>query len=310
MTLTLRSFALMELERSFVEGLWERRFQRLAAYLVRPPLAKEPAGQGRLTISRSLEAPPARVWNALTEAGILRRWFVRWTDFEPRPGAPFIFLWNAYGEICGRVKQAKPEESITFSWDIPELQETTDVSIRIRRDPAREGVCKVELEHSGWGEGPDWEVQRQGHESGWATALAQLDFYLRHGAGKEVRELHLRRCLPLSLERAVPLLTTAQGWQTWLARRASFDPRLDGEIRLELSDGTTYQGRVVALHSSGDGAAEFVKPVPLFLEWGFAPDKDKSRVGLTFTTYSASSDWSEEAQGKWREALDRIAEVG
>ncbi|MDM7917202.1 MAG: SRPBCC domain-containing protein, partial [Candidatus Eisenbacteria bacterium] len=126
-TLTLRSFALMEGERPIIQSLWDRRFQRLARYLARRPFSQRPAAGGSIDLSRELESTPQRAWAALTDAAILRRWFVAWTDFEPRPGAEYTVLWNNYGELQGRIEEARPGEFLRLTWDLAELEATTEV---------------------------------------------------------------------------------------------------------------------------------------------------------------------------------------
>ena len=306
LSLTLRSFALMEGERPIIQALWEKRFERLAAYFERPPLEKPLAGQGRLTVSRDFEATPARLWNALTDAALMRRWLVDWTDFEPRVGAPFVFLWKSYGEDRGKVKEVRPGELIRYTWDLPELNETTEVVFRIKPEPGNPGVCRVELEHTGWGEGADWDRQREAHESGWSGVLALLDFYFRHGAGKERRGFHVRRRVALPLDRAVALMTTSEGLRSWVSERASLDLRVGGVFECDVTGGETYRGRIAAIHPSGDATIELDAPGPAILEWGFAPDGKGTRMGVTLTSYSGSPEWLEERRREWATAMDKL----
>lgn len=310
LSLTLRSFALLEGERPIIQALWEQRFRRLEAYLDRPPIDAPVEGKGSISVSRTLEATPSRTWNAVTDAALLRRWFSGWSDFEPRPGAPFTMLWDSYGEVRGRVHEVSPGEWIRFSWDIPEMARATEVTLRIRPEPAQPGVCHVELTHSGWGEGPEWDVHRKSHESGWASVLAMLDFFLRNGAGKERREFHVRRRLPLPLERAIPLMTTAQGLQSWLVARAVLEGKAGAPLELQMQDGAQYRGRIAAWHASGEGSAELDSPYPCFLEWGFAPEPEGSRIGITMTTYTAPDDWFDTERARWAAALDSLSGAG
>jgi uncharacterized protein YndB with AHSA1/START domain len=307
LSLTLRSFALMEGERPIIQALWEKRFQRLAAWLERKPLQKAPPGSGAITLQRDFEVTPSRLWNALTDASLMRRWLVSWTDFEPRVGAPYTFLWEDYGEDQGVVLEVRPGELIRYTWDLYELGETTEVAFRIAPEPLRPGTCHVEFRHSGWRRGAEWDRLRAAHESGWWGVLAMLDFYFRHGAGHERRRFHLRRRLPLPVERAVELFSSPAGLQSWLGGEAMADPQPGGAFALTLSSGTEYRGHVIARHPSGDTALELESPVPALLEWGFAPDPKGSRVGLTFSTYEQDSEWVEERRREWADAVARIS---
>jgi uncharacterized protein YndB with AHSA1/START domain len=307
LTLTLRSFALMEGERPIIQALWEHRLQRLEAYLNRDPLPLPSQGNGTFTVTRRLEATPARVWNAVTDAALLRRWLVSWTDFEPRPGAPFTLLWDSYGEIRGLVVELVPGEWIRYSWDLPELDAPTEVTMRVRPDAKQPGLCEIEVTHAGWGDGPLWDLHRGIMEGAWIVVLAVLDFYLRHGAGKERQEFHVRRRLPLSLERALPLCTTAQGLQSWLAARAVIEGKVAAPFELDMPDRVQYRGRVVAWRAVGEWAVELAAPVPAFLEWGVAPEAEGSRLGVTLTTYTAPENWVEGERARWTAAMDALA---
>ena len=309
-TLTLRSFALMEGERPILQALWDRRFDRLLRYLERLPLAKEPAGTRALSVTREVEGTPQRAWAALTDASILRRLFVGWTYFEPRPGADYTILWNSYGELRGKVKQERPGESIRMSWDIAELGETTDAAYRVVPHALQPGRSAIEVTHGGFGSGGEWDEQLRAHEEGWTNVLAILDFYLRHGAGREPRELHLRRRLPLPMEKAIALLTTPSGLTSWLASRAELEPKPGGACVFTAGHQKEFVGRFVVFQPQGESSIEFTKPEPLFLNWFFAPDPDPQacRVAINLTGYGLSERWFDELRGEWAAALDRLAE--
>lgn len=309
LTLTLRSFALMEGERPIIQSLWEKRFQRLANYLDRRPLAQAPNGPGRFTVTRVLESTPQRAWAALTDASLLRRWFVGWTDFSPRAGAEYTILWNGFGELQGRVEEVRTNELIRYTWDLAELQETTEVCVRILPNALQPGLCTIELTHSGFGESAEGEAQRTAHEWGWKNVLGLLDFYLRRGAGKEPREFSLRRRLPVPIEEARGLLASAEGLQRWLATRAEVDSRDDGRYEFEVAHKAEYRGRFVICRPDVESSAEIESPEPLFLNWWVAPDPDPgvSRLALSVTAYGVSERWFDARRAEWSEAIDRLA---
>jgi len=309
LTLTLRSFALMEGERPIIHALWDRRFQRLVKYLTRRPLAQRPSAGTSVDLSRELETTPQRAWAALTDAAILRRWFAAWTDFEPRPGAEYTILWNTYGELQGRVEEVRPGELVRFTWDLAEVEAPTEVTLRVLPNEKQPGLCTVGLRHSGFGEGAEWELQRTAHEAGWENVLAMLDFYLRKGAGKEPREFHLRRRLRLPREKARALFETSAGLTSWLATRATVEPKAGGLFEFEVAHKTVYKGRLAAYRPDVECSVELISPEPAFLGWslGADPDPEACRVGITFTSYGASERWMDARRAEWAEALDRVA---
>jgi len=311
-TLTLRSFALMEGERPIVQALWDRRFDRLQRYLERQPLAKEPSGGRGFTVRREIEGTPARAWAALTDAALLRRWFAGWTDLEPRPGAAFTILWNSFGELQGRVRDLRAPESIRLAWDIAELGETTEVALAVHPHPSQPGRAVVEVAHSGFHDGGEWDEQLQAHEEGWDNVLAHLDFYLRHGGGKEPRELHFRRRLPLPMEKGAALFQTSAGWMSWLATRAEVEAEEGGRCIFETARKKEFAGRFVSFHPPGECSIEFGRPEPLLMNWFFAPDRDPQacRLAINLTGYGLSERWLDEVRAEWSAALDRLASGG
>lgn len=309
LTLTLRSFALMEGERPIIQALWDRRFQRLVQFLQRRPLSKPPSGSGSFRVRGEVEATPARAWAALTDAALLRRWFVAWSDLEPRVGAEYVLLWSSFGELIGRVLEVRPGEFLRFTWDLDTLGETTEVALRVIPNETQPGLCTVEFTHSGWGDAAAWDEERSSHEAGWAGVVAMLDFYLRCGAGKEPREFGFRRRLPLSLEKARELLTTAAGLTTWLASRATVEMRPGGRFEYEVADKHEFKGHVVVCRPGMEAAVELSSPEPAFVEWWLAPDPDPqaSRLSVSFITYTASERWFAARREEWHSAMDRLA---
>jgi uncharacterized protein YndB with AHSA1/START domain len=308
-TLTLRSFALMEGERPIIQALWNRRFERLAQFLQRRPLGKAPVGTGSFTVRGEVEATPARAWAALTDATLLRRWFVVWSDLEPRVGAEYVLLWNTSGELIGRVLEVKPGELLRFTWDLDTLGETTQVVLRVIANEKQPGLCTVEITHSGWGEGPAWDEERTSHESGWAGVVAMLDFYLRRGAGKEPREFTCRRRLPVPPEKAHALLTTSAGLTTWLASRATVEMQPGGRFEYEVDGKHEFKGHVPVCHPPMEAVVELTSPEPALIEWWLAPDPDPqwSRLNVSFITYTASERWFAARREEWRAAMDKLA---
>jgi uncharacterized protein YndB with AHSA1/START domain len=309
MTLTLRSFALMEGERPIIQALWNRRFERLVQFLQRRPLGKSPVGAGSFTVRGEVEATPARAWAALTDATLLRRWFVAWTDLEPRIGAEYVLLWNTSGELIGRVMEVKAGELLRFSWDLDTLGETTQVVVRVVANQKQPGLCTVEITHSGWGEGAAWDEERSSHESGWAGVVAMLDFYLRRGAGKEPREFSYRRRLPVPPAKAHALFSTAAGLTTWLATRATVEMQPGGRFEYEVGGKHEFKGHIPVCHPPTEAVVELTSPEPALIEWWLAPDPDPAscRFSVSFVTYTESERWFTARREEWRTAIAKLA---
>ncbi len=106
-----------------------------------------------IVVQTFIAAPAAAVWRALHER----------TDilFDGLPAK----AWPAGGEVQEPYHFTKP-------WPFTESAGApTDVSVTIH--DLGQGV-RVDVRHSGWGEGPKWDEMIQGHFAGWLQGLSAL----------------------------------------------------------------------------------------------------------------------------------------
>lgn len=134
-----------------------------------------------IEITRTLDASPATVFRALTDARELSRWWTTSAESDPRTGGAFSYRFEfedasrdhtyegAYHEIT-------TDERVSYRWQTS-LGETT-VDVRLR--PSGDG-SELTLTHSGWGEGREWDDAVAMHEQGWAFFLDNLVAYLDRG---------------------------------------------------------------------------------------------------------------------------------
>jgi uncharacterized protein YndB with AHSA1/START domain len=121
-----------------------------------------------------LEAPPHKVWKALTDPAILARWLMP-NDFEPRVGKRFTFVadcptsWE--GNVTCEVLELVPGERMVWSWQTSGMEHPTRLVFEIS---ACEGGTRLRLRHSGEADEP---IARD-LKGGWpkkVKSLAQLD---------------------------------------------------------------------------------------------------------------------------------------
>jgi uncharacterized protein YndB with AHSA1/START domain len=120
-----------------------------------------------VVLRRRYAAPPATVWEALTDPDTVRRWFFPLSG-DLREGGTFQFAGNAGGEI----RHCDPPHRLTVTWG-------SEVSIvTVRLSPPAEGATALELEHTvplalaGSGVGAFFVGP------GWDGALLALGLYL------------------------------------------------------------------------------------------------------------------------------------
>ena len=72
-----------------------------------------------VVVERTLNAPIARVWKALTDSNQMRQWYFDLKEFKPQVGFEFEFVveheGNRYHHLC-QVTDVVPQKKIAYSW--------------------------------------------------------------------------------------------------------------------------------------------------------------------------------------------------
>lgn len=136
------------------------------------------ADEGRVVIaSRSFPAPPADVWDAITNPDRIPRWFLP-VSGDLRLGGKYQLEGNAGGEIT----TCDPPRHLTLTWEFGE--ERTWVDVRLDEDAG--GGTRLRLEHGGHVDEARWGEYGPGAVGvGWDLTLAGLDLHLSTGAAVE-----------------------------------------------------------------------------------------------------------------------------
>ena len=133
-----------------------------------------------IRIERQFDAPPSRVWRALTDPRALAEWLME-NDFEPRVGHKFRFRtkpeaeWN--GVVDCEVLELDEPRRLAWAWRGNRLD--TRVTFTLM---AADGGTRLTLEHTGF-EGPFGEMVAQKLGDGWRTkVLERLDAIVRRAS--------------------------------------------------------------------------------------------------------------------------------
>ncbi len=176
------------------------------------------SAQGEVTI----DALPERVWQALTDARELERWFPLDARVEPGVGGSIWMSWR--NEFAGDMKILvwEPPCHLRTEWSFGEggqPAQITDYMIE-----AQAGRTVVRVVTSGFPLDASWDGWVEGTNRGWAFELRSLKHYLERHSGEQRQVIYLRRRVPLAPVEAWERLRSS-GLGGWLNAGEPFDDR-------------------------------------------------------------------------------------
>ena len=123
-------------------------------------------------VERTLNAPAARVWEALTDVGQMREWYFDLKEFKPQVGFEFEFVveheGNTYHHLC-RVTEVIPRRKIAYTWRYKGEPGDSLVTLEL----AGEGdKTRVKVTHTGIDTFPKTPAYaRNNFEAGWISLI-------------------------------------------------------------------------------------------------------------------------------------------
>jgi uncharacterized protein YndB with AHSA1/START domain len=127
-----------------------------------------------------IRAAPERVFQALTVAGELERWFVDAARYDARPGGPLWLHWDSNGTAEGRYLVVDAPHRLVYEWS----STPGNTRVTIELTPEADGT-RLRLHEVGFGEGADWDALFAGETNGWGPLLEALKTWVE--TGKERR---------------------------------------------------------------------------------------------------------------------------
>jgi uncharacterized protein YndB with AHSA1/START domain len=132
------------------------------------------ASKNSIELTRLLSAPPERVYQALTDARMLERWFPSRVEADVRIGGKIRFWFEALERRDdkehireGVFRELVPGRKVTYTFSLPEGETLVTWTLA----PMGTGT-ELKLVHSGFREGPDSEMGE--HSGGWAFYVGNL----------------------------------------------------------------------------------------------------------------------------------------
>lgn len=125
-----------------------------------------------VVVERTLNAPIARVWKALTDANQMRQWYFDLKEFKPQVGFEFEFVveheGNRYHHLC-QVTDVVPQKKIAYSWRYKGEPGDSLVTFELFGE---ENKTRVKVTHTGIETFPKTPAYaRKNFENGWTTII-------------------------------------------------------------------------------------------------------------------------------------------
>jgi len=142
------------------------------------------ASENSIELTRLLSAPPERVYQALTDARTLERWFPSRVEADVRIGGKIRFWFEALGRREdeehlreGVFRELVPGRKVAYTFKLPEGETLVTWTLT----PRGKGT-ELRLVHSGFKGGPGSEMGE--HSGGWAFYVGNLAGILAGGKDK------------------------------------------------------------------------------------------------------------------------------
>ncbi len=146
-----------------------------------------------LTFEQFVNAPASQVYQAFTNATLLREWMCDLATLVPHPGGRLYMAWNSGFFMVGEFTRLEPFEAIAFTWSGRYEPAPTRVHITLVE---KDGGSLVRLVHEGVGVGEAWENTIKEIQDGWKGSLENLASVLETGADLRIT---LRPMLGISI---------------------------------------------------------------------------------------------------------------
>jgi uncharacterized protein YndB with AHSA1/START domain len=211
-----------------------------------------------LSFTQIVNAEPALVYQAFTNATILREYLCNVASVEPKLGGRIYLAWDNGYYSAGCLTRLSENQALGFTWMGRDDPGPTQVEINF---PPHEAGTLVNLDHRGLGSGETWENPAREFKKGWEQGLENLASLLETGA-----DLRLTRR---------PMLGILY---------ADFNAEIAGELAVPVSEGVRLGGVVDGLSAQKAGLQKNDVLVELagvaLKEWGdLAPILQGHRAG-------------------------------
>ena len=144
------------------------------------------------TMSIDINATPDEIWQALTEARELMRWFPLQARVTPGKGGSVFWGWDEHWAWESQIDAWEPAKRLKLVEHRPAFD--------VRGEPlpgppqplameftleTQAGKTTLRIVHSGFGDGANWDDELESVSAGWQFELRGLRHYLEHHKGRD-----------------------------------------------------------------------------------------------------------------------------
>jgi uncharacterized protein YndB with AHSA1/START domain len=182
----------------------------------------------------AIDATPERIWQAITDARELERWFPLDARVEPGPDGSVHMSWRNEFAASMKIDVWDPPRHLRTAWAFHDGEGTGQVTDYLIE--ARGGTTIVRAVTSGFPLDASWDGWVEGTNRGWAFELRSLKHYLERHAGQPRHVVYLRRRVPITSQEVWARLTAASELAPWLRADQAFDYRPTGQLAAVVAD--------------------------------------------------------------------------
>lgn len=277
--------------------------------------------KGERTIEKTLEidAPVEAVWDALTDAGELQRWFPIHAEVEPGEGGKIFMRWRDYWQGTMHIEIWEPGRHLRTTWALGNEIEESPTGDEMNA-PADEtgnmaqltvdyyldgdgGTTTLRLVHSGFGKGADWDDWYDGTRRGWDYELECLRHYLENHRSTERHVAWARHSFARAGDSVFDTVFGPDGLLT-TGTIEGLEP--GAPYSLTAFDGTRVRGHVLV----NEAGAHFAGTVAdlnnaCFRVESFAHG-DQEEISVFVATWDVPEQQVRDLEARWNERLGEV----
>jgi uncharacterized protein YndB with AHSA1/START domain len=219
----------------------------------------------RFEMAVEVAVSPDAVWQALTDADDLVRWFPLDANITPGVGGKWLVSWDGQWPWNTAIEIWEPKRHLRLvdrkgrPYDAEGRTQAAVTPMEIAIDwyiEGRGGTTTVRLVHSGFGRGGAWDDEYDGVSVGWQLELRSLKHYLEHHRGHTRRVVWNRAATSMPLGEVWNRLTDDDGILGDARVRSAhagdrYSTKLATGDRIEGTVAVTLPGRAIQMTVEG-----------------------------------------------------------